>query len=286
MTGRPETAMGAHHKGASKRIAVVGTSHVGCVRAALDTSSHLVDRWRDAFFFAVNAPMLSKQNARGWPEPNGTLSFDIPEARAFLRRLFGNPELRFVPAQFDVVVLIDFFYCYDFAYQLCDNKPGPRRISDAPVSEALFKEIVRHRIGRSWYGPESQVGEVPDNTITPLLGLMKQISPQTRFLLAARPAQPVANRKVRGVNVDDAQILSGMRIFEDAARERLAEIGIDFVTRSTEQCCPATGLTPDRFSVGPHPSLAAALDEHTNGEYGMLLLQQVESMMDPRWEHP
>lgn len=286
MSGQPETAMDASYTEASMRLAVVGTSHVGCVRAALDTSSPLAGRWRNAFFFAVNAPMLSKQNACGWPEQDGTLSFNIPEAGAFLRRLFGNPDLRFVPAQFDTVLLIDFFYCYDFAYQLCDNKPGPRRISGTPVSEALFKEIIRNRVGRSWYGPASPMGPVPDNTITPLLGLMKRMAPQTRFLLAARPAQPVTNRMVRGVKVDDAQIRSGMRVFEDAARERLAEIGIDFVARSNEQCCPITGLTPDRFSMGPHPSLASALDEHTNAEYGLLLLQQVESMLRTGREHP
>lgn len=279
MSSRHETVMRLPSSDEYRRVAVVGTSHVGCVRAAVDTDSPVADRWRNAFFFAVNAPMLSKQNARGWPESNGALSFDIPEAKAFLGRLFGNPDLRFLPAQFDIVILIDFFYCYDFSYQLIDNKPGPRKISGAPISEALFKEVLSHRIGRSWYGPASAVGAVPDNSITPLLAQMKRMAPQTRFVLAARPAQPVANKSARGLMLDETQMLSGMRIFENAARDRLAEIGIDFVTRADEQCCPETGLTPDRFSVGPHPSLASALDEHTNAEYGLLLLQQVESMM-------
>lgn len=281
MTGQTASARAATPEGATGtgRLAVVGTSHVGCVKAALSNSPRLASRWQDIFFMAVNAPMLSKQNALGWPENDGTLSFNIPEARAFLGRMFGNPGLRFSPAEYDVVLLVDFFFCYDFSYQICDNTAGPRRISGVPASAALFEEVLRHRLGRSWYGPSGPIGEIPENSTIPLLNLMKRMAPATRFLLTGRPAHPVANKSVMGLTMDDQLMASGMQIFEKVAQETLSESGIHLVRRSQAQSCPETGLTPDRYSVGPHPRHAKGLDEHTNAEYGALLLQQVESML-------
>lgn len=262
------------------RFAVVGTSHVGCIQSALKNPHPSIERWRDAFFFAVNAPMLAKQNVLGWPEPQGSMSCNFEEGRNFLRRLFGDPNIRFIPSEYDVVLLVDFFYCYDFAYQLRDNKPGSRTISGTPVSDALYREVIMERVGRSWYGPNGPLGEIPRNSINPLLERMRRSAPNTKFLLAARPAQPSSNIAALRIQVDRQEIFSDMKIFEEAATNRLSKIGIEFVSRRTEQNCSATGLTPDHFSVGPHRTRESTLDEHTNEDYGRLVLEQAQILID------
>lgn len=262
------------------KFAVVGTSHVACIQTALKNPPPSIGRWRDAFFFALNAPMLAKQNVLGWPEPQGIMSCDFQEGKAFLNRLFGDPGHRFVPNDYDVVLLVDFFYCYDFAYQVCDNKPGSRMISGTPVSEALYREVIAARLGQSWYGPGGPLGAIQTNSINPLLQQMKLAAPETIFLLAARPAQPVSNITSLGIKADHREILSGMRIFEEAASAQLAKIGIKFVPRHVEQMCCNTGMTPDHFSVGPHRSRQSLLDEHTNSYYGRLVLEQAQALIE------
>lgn len=262
------------------KIAVIGTSHVGCIRDALNNPSISIQMWSNAFFFALNAPMLSKQNHLGWPDSNGVLSCNIPEGRQLLGRLFGNPDLRFVPSDYDIVLLVDFFYCYDFAHQLRDNILGKITVSGIPVSSSLYRQLIASRLGKSWYGPTAPLGEIPINSINPLLSEMKSAAPNTKFLLAARPAQPAANISSLGIKIDREELLFSMNLFESAASSSLNEIGIEFVHRHTNQICSLSGMTPDHFSVGSHKTIKGRLDEHTNSKYGQLILQQAQKLID------
>lgn len=254
------------------KLAVVGTSHVSALRLAQESVTQYFD---GIYFFALNAPILSKQNYLGWPGEPGTMSCNIPEGTAFLKRLFGDARHAFDPLDFSHILLVDFFFCMDFSFIFRDRSSNALRISDTLISDTLFEEVVLSKLGISSYGEHSAVGTVPENSIIPLLENMRNRAPDSKFFLSPRPFQPSRNKGHLNIQLSKEEVDKGRNCINNSAIKSLNRIGITYLAPTDQQLCPDTGLTKDEFSVGPSQNNQSMLDEHMNSAFGELVLNQM-----------
>lgn len=262
------------------QLAIVGSSHINALKAAFDDDASLRDLSENPFFFALNAPILSKQNHLGWPGAPGSMSCDIPEGQNFLSRVFGDATLCFEPDKYEVILLADFFFAYDFSVIFRDVDTDRLSVGGTPVSGPLFTEILKGRMGHSNYNANSAVGEVPDNSTLPLLHRIRQAAPDATIALTPRPMMPGANREQRAIRLDAQGVRRGADVFDAAATSLLEPIGITYLARTEAQICPQTGLTSDHFSTGMLDTTPPRLDEHMNGQYGRIVLDQLQELLD------
>lgn len=260
------------------RTAIVGTSHVNAIRAAVDSDLGRDLAGEDAFFFALNAPILSKENSLGWAGDPGTMCCRTDVGRAFLNRVFLEPGLAFDPAKFDRILLVDFFFCYDFVFLLRDRQTDAVYTEGQLISHALFKEMIAMRLGKSQYQESSAVGKVEENSILPLLSNMRDRAPNAKIFMTPRPIQPAGNKASLAIGLSSQEIQKCLGLFDSAATDILAQMNISWCPQPTQTFDVDTGLTADAYSIGPHATLPERMDEHLNADYGLHVLADVAKM--------
>lgn len=259
--------------------AIIGTSHLAMLKEAFSAAESPGFWQEEPFYLSVTAPMLSWQNHQGWPE-TGRMSFTSPQIQRHLQRLHGNPDLVFDPAAFDTIILVDFFFCYDFAFILRDRQRERLTVGGVPVSDRAYARILEAQLGVSQYGAHSAMGEVPRNSVMPLLASLRQHAPAARIFVVPRPFQLAANQADLKLSLSAAEIGRMAELLDSTARKMLAPLDVTFLARSPAQTDPATGLTPDAFSKGPHSTKPGILDEHMNAAYGRIVLSQIAAQIE------
>lgn len=267
--------------GHAMRSAIIGTSHLAMLKEAISAAPAAGFSQEEPFYLSITAPMLSWQQHQGWPAP-GRMAFSAPQAKSHLQRLHGDPNLAFDPAGFETIVLVDFFFCYDFAFIMRDRNREALMVGGIPVSDHLYGRILEAQLGTSQYGAHSAVGEVPRNSTLPLLASLRQRAPKARIILVPRPFMPAANKDSFELTLSAAEILRMGTLLEDTARRMLAPLGIHFLARLPEQIDALTGLTPDAFSKGPRSTKPDTLDEHMNAAYGDMSLSQIAALIEEK----
>lgn len=257
------------------KLAVVGTSHINSIKFAFDSEQSRLPSCDSVFYFGMKAPILSKQNQNGWPGDPGTMSFDLPEGRAFINRIFKDPNRIFIPESFDVILFVDMFFCYDFSHICRDADESALRVDNILVSDIAYREILEARLGKSKYSMNCSVGQVPENSLMPLLETIRQRAPEASIYLTPRPMIPNDEHGRNTVRMNCSGVAQGARLFDDAANSKLSSIGITYLPRDKTQICEKSALTPKCFSVGRLATDSSRLDEHMNGEYGEIVLQSL-----------
>jgi hypothetical protein len=257
------------------QTAIVGTSHVAMLKEAIDDHTGPSFWTDDPFFLGVPAPTLSKQNYVGWNRPEGVISLTIDSAINYLHRFYGDAGRYFDPVDHEAIVLVDFFFCYDFAFLFRDRSTDSIAIDRVPVSDTGYVRVLEGQLSRSQYGPSSAVGEVPNNSALPLLAAIRKRAPNASIFLVPRPFQLSANRAALRLNLSRDEITRSAKLLEIAAKRLLDPLGIEFVTRSPDLIDMETGMTPDVYSKGPLSTNLGRLDEHMNCSYGQVILQEV-----------
>lgn len=262
------------------RTAIVGTSHVNAFRAAVETTQNSSLPEQPIFFFALNAPILSKENSLGWQGASGTMSCRTDVGRAFLKRVFSQPDLIFDPAEFDRILLVDFFFCCDYAFLLRNREVDSVSVDGRLISHALFKEVMRSRLGKSQYAKSSAVGDVSENSLLPLLSDIRTRAPEAQIYLTPRPFQPTNNKTYLKIGLSAEEINLCYTLFNSAAEEALSPIGITWCSQPIQTIDKASGLTADTYSIGAHATLPGQLDEHLNAIYGEQILSEIQWFED------
>jgi hypothetical protein len=252
-----------------KNLAVIGTSHVNALRAAVDAVGG------DPFFFALNAPILSKENSLGWQGEIGTMSCQTDLGNKFLNRIFSEADRVFDPVGFEYICLVDFFFCYDYIFILRNSGIDMVSVEGRLISHNLFKEVIAAQLGWSQYSSKSAVGEVPGNSVLPLLASIRSRAPDAKIFLTPRPLQLAGNRSVLNINISLEEIILGRNLFDAAAIDLLSPLGITYISQPEKTFDKVTGLTANCYSVGPHATLSDRLDEHLNVDYGKHVLAQI-----------
>lgn len=260
------------------RTAIVGTSHAAMLKLAIDGDGFGSDT---PYFLPVPAPMLSQQNHAGWPGTHGTMSFSFPKTRNHLVAIGIDPDTRFDPAEFDVIILVDYFFCYDFSILLRDRQTDALQVDKIPVSTAAYGRILRDRLGTEGYR-NSTAGMIPRNSVMPLLAAISSRSPSATIYLVPRPFQLSQNRGHMKLGFSQREIRRMGELLDREASNMLQPLGIKFVSRSEAYIDEKTGLTPDRYSTGPLASNPNVLNEHMGAEYGKIVIEQIRQDLDAR----
>ena len=259
------------------RTAIVGSSHVNAFRAAVDMQSAGFPE-QDIFFFALNAPILSKENSLGWPGVPGTMSCQTDSGRAFLNRVFSQPDRIFDPVEFDQILLVDFFFCCDYVFLLRNRETDVISVEGRLISHALFKDVMGSRMGKSRYAESSAVGEVPENSLLSLLSDIRSRAQEAQIFLTPRPFQPAGNKSPLKIGLSPEEMNLCRELFNNVAEEILRPKGITWLPQPAQTIDENTGLTADIYSVGAHATLPEQLDEHLNANYGKQVLSAIRML--------
>lgn len=264
------------------KLLVIGTSHVGALRAGWDLLPTEIQETFDATFVGFPAPVLAKQVHQGWPEVSGAFKPTVPRFMSALRQCCGDELWEFRPSRFDIIVLVDWFFCYDFAILYGSIKNGSLILDKVPVSWSLFERALESIIGSAEYRDHPLIGSVPRTSMMEILTRIRALNTSARMYLCPRPMMPTQRVRARfGTSHDLPAVMALGHSFDRVCKRVLGSLNIDYIDRPTESICPESGASRDDLSVGWIEPARKLLDEHLTGKYGEMVWKKIPMLADP-----
>ena len=197
-------------------------------------------------------------------------------AKKYIHSISGLKDVGVTPSQYDVIVFVDMFYCYDYSLIFAHPVDDVLTADGVPISDYAYRSILRDRMGWSAYTAHPTVGDVPDNWQAHVIRQFVVLNPKARYVLSPRPFSTSLNSLKRfSPWVKSEQIRYAGRTFDEIAEAELRQLGVEYLPRAEEQICDTTGATPDRFSLGWRDETRTLLNEHMNCDYGAIVVRDI-----------
>jgi len=257
------------------KIAFIGTSHLSGLKLGWDLLPNDLKKNIYASFIGYPAPVFAKQIHEGWLIDNNEIYPTESGVKYFLEKISGDPNSPIRPLDYDVVCFVDLFFCYDYCLIYGSFNKVLYSSDKVPISDDCYKAILKNRIGKVHYNSHPVVDTVPEISVFPFIESIKQINPRLQLFLAPRPfSLNQKSDKFKWSWPSSKSILNAGNIFDNAASEKLNKYGVTYLPRTDQQTSFKSGLTDDVFSIGVLDD-GITLDEHTNGQYGLLTINQL-----------
>lgn len=262
------------------RLAFIGTSHISGLKLGWELLPKDVKSNVDVTFIGFPAPVFAKQIHKGWRFQDNKIFPTELGIKQFLEKMSGNPNTPISPLDYDAVCFVDLFFCYDFSLIYGSFNDIFYSSDKVPISESTYRTILKDRNGKATYNNHPVVDTLPEITVFPFINSIQKINPELQLFLTPRPFLPSQRLEKHKWSWRDAQsIIKAGSVFDSAATERLETCGVSFLPRTDEQISLDSGVTDDSFSLGLL-SDGVTMDEHTNGEFGLLTIKQLLSHLD------
>jgi len=258
------------------RILFFGTSHCGMFREAWGLLPEQARAGWTADFFAAPAPMLAKAVSESKLPIEGVWRHHYPELSSYLARLKGGlvDEVSF--REYDRVVFVDMFCCYDNCHLHTSNGIYGLALDGVPVSRSAWNAAIRSTICRAEYNDHPRVGNLLPMSLLPFIEMaVRGITPANVFVTPrpVLPSQRLNSRYGKGLCGD--MIGKCVEWFDAVATDIFAQIGVTYVPRPECSICPRTGGSLDELSVGWLDEGETKLNEHLTAEYASPIINSV-----------
>ncbi len=256
-----------------KKIAIVGSSHVGAWRSGWDNVQDQLGKTFAPTFFACPLPAfgfleLGEDGIFGFP---AKLDGKFETARSFMQKLIGAESIDLT--EFDHVVYVGLRHSMTIIPTtlkksdvdgICDN--GRQNVMSYNAFHSALKASFAPCLpAKHWTAMKKgklvvvQRASLAESAIT-------------------------LRRSFEGLGNPDSGLKAGMALFQDCMSDAVEEAGYQFLPQPVETISEETGLTLDRFSAGSSKLMGD--DEHQaddlthmNAEYGALCWRDLAKLL-------
>lgn len=258
------------------RLGIIGTSHVSMFHDAWGLLPQTLTERVAPTFIGMPAPMLAKQVHLGLGSDGDGLQVTYPPLLQYLKKTAGFPGSVIRFKDYDALVLVDLFFCYDDAILSCEvTELGPQ-VSGIPASWALCDRVLKGTMGIASYANHKRVGDVPKTDHLRLVERARNANPGARIFLTPRPMMPTQRLRSRfGEACSKDSVLLVADRYDQVAERALREMGIRYLARPDSSICVESGASKDSLSIGWIEPNRSLLNEHLNGDYAFPILERV-----------
>ena len=274
----------------AKKILFFGTSHVGALKIGFDRfakSNHVSDI--SCYFVGISGPEMVASIYKGWkldgssivPPDIGMSYFTAvggvsPSEAELSQNRWGVELSRTLTLNLDdldEIVFVDMFYRYpeNGRFKMLNDN---LTCSNIPISLAFFNQLKLVGVGGCHLLAHKVYGDIPyQSSLEFLKMVVSGAATVKKVSLIPAPRPMKRNCNYGKLFKSESCVKDTLDFYDRYYANQLREEKIDFVSQVPELLCRDTGLTPDEYSRGKHPTRADLLDHHGNADFGEIVIR-------------